>query len=55
MWGRDNMDNPDEINKGDLVYAVRKFLSDAYDYADEDEYNQIKHVMGVFLEYIEEL
>ena len=49
------MDNPGEINKGDIVYAVRKFLNDAYDYADDGEYKQIKHVMGVFLEYIEEL
>lgn len=47
--------NPGEINKGDIVYAVRKFLNDAYDYADDGEYKQIKHVMGTFLEYIEEL
>ena len=47
--------NPGEINKGDIVYAVRKFLNDAYDYADDEEYKQIKHVMDVFLEYIEEL
>jgi hypothetical protein len=55
MVGREYDDNPGEINKGDIVYAVRKFLNDAYDYADEGEYKQIKHVMGVFLEYIEEL
>jgi hypothetical protein len=58
MVGRRNdmgENNPGELNKGDIVYAVRKFLNDAYDYADEEEYKQIKHVMGVFLEYIEEL
>ena len=44
-----------ELNKGDIVYAVRKFLNDAHDYADEEEYKQIKHVMHTFLEYIEEL
>jgi hypothetical protein len=47
--------NPGEINKGDIVYAVRKFLNDAHDYADDEEYKQIKHVMHTFLEYIEEL
>ena len=47
--------NPGEINKGDIVYAVRKFLNDADAYAEHNEYKQIKHVMGVFLEYIEEL
>jgi len=47
--------NPGEINKGDIVYAVRKFLNDAHDYADDEECKQIKHVMHTFLEYIEEL
>ena len=53
--GRGYDGNPGELNKGDIVYAVRKFLNDAYDYAGEEEYKQIKHVMGTFLEYIEEL
>jgi hypothetical protein len=48
-------DNPGELNKGDIVYAVGKFLNDAYDYADYGEYQNIKHVMYTFLEYIEEL
>ena len=44
-----------ELNKGDIVYAVRKFLNDADAYAEHGEYKQIKHVMNTFLEYIEEL
>jgi hypothetical protein len=52
---REYDDNPGELNKGDIVYAIRKFLNDADAYAEHDEYKQIKHVMGVFLEYIEEL
>jgi hypothetical protein len=55
MVGRGYDDNSGEFSRGDVVYAVRKFLNDAYDYADDEEYKQIKHVMGVFLEYIEEL
>ena len=55
MVGREYDDNPGELNKGDIVYAVRKFLNDAHDYAGDGEYKQIKHVMGTFLEYIEEL
>lgn len=55
MVGRGYDNNPGEINKGDIVYAVRKFLNDADAYAEHDEYNQIKHVMDTFLEYIEEL
>jgi len=61
MTGREYDDNSGygeyshELNKGDVVYAVRKFLNDAHDYADEEEYKQIKHVMHTFLEYIEEL
>lgn len=47
--------NPGEFSRGDVVYAVRKFLNDAHDYADDEEYKQIKHVMHTFLEYIEEL
>ena len=61
MTGREYDDNSGygdeshELNKGDIVYAVRKFLNDAHDYADDEEYQQIKHVMYTFLEYIEEL
>lgn len=61
MTGREYDDNSGygneshELNKGDIVYAVRKFLNDAYIYADDGEYKQIKHVMDTFLEYIEEL
>ncbi len=55
MTGREYGDDPGELNKGDIVYAVRKFLNDAHDYADDEEYQQIKHVMHTFLEYIEEL
>ena len=61
MTGREYDDNSGygneshELNKGDIVYAVRKFLNDAHDYADDEEYKQIKHVMHMFLEYIEEL
>jgi hypothetical protein len=53
--GREYGNDPGELNKGDIVYAVRKFLNDAHDYADDEEYQQIKHVMYTFLEYIEEL
>jgi hypothetical protein len=59
MWGRDNdVDNPDqygELNKADIEYAVRKFLNDAHDYANTDEYKRIKGVMTTFMEYVEEL
>jgi len=55
MVGREYDDNSGEFSRGDVVYAVRKFLNDAHDYADDEEYKQIKHVMGVFLEYIEDL
>jgi len=59
MWGRDNdVDNPDqygELNKGDIAYAVRKFLNDAHDYAEHEEYVEIKRVMATFMEYVEEL
>ena len=53
MWGRDN--NPGEINKGDIAYAVKRFLNDAHDYAEHDEYMEIKRVMTTFMEYVEEL
>jgi hypothetical protein len=56
MWGRNN--NPDEyggLNKADIAYAVRKFLNDAHDYAEHDEYMEIKRVMTTFMEYVEEL
>ena len=58
MVGRRNdtgENNPGELNKGDIVYAVRKFLNDAYDYGEDGEYQNIKHVMYTFLEYIEDL
>jgi hypothetical protein len=61
MTGREYDDNSGygneshELNKGDIVYAVRKFLNDADAYAEHGEYKQIKHVMNTFLEYIEEL
>jgi len=47
--------NPGELNKGDIVHAVRKFLNDAHDYAEDEEYEEIKRVMHTFLDYIEEL
>ena len=62
MWRRDNdmeeNNNPDqygELNKADIGYAVRKFLNDASDYAEYEEYNNIKRVMTTFMEYVEEL
>ena len=61
MTGREYGDNSGygeyshELNKGDIVYAVKKFLNDAYDYGEDEEYKQIKHVMHTFLEDIEEL
>jgi len=56
MWGRNNMvNNPGEINKGDIAYAVKRFLNDAHDYAEHEEYVEIKRVMTVFMEYVEEL
>ncbi len=53
MWRRNNMvNNPGEINKADIEYAVRKFLHDAHDYANTDEYKRIKGVMTLmFLFY----
>ena len=56
MWGRNN--NPDQyggLNKADIEYAVRKFLNDAHDYAEHNEYMEIKRVMATFMEYVEEL
>jgi hypothetical protein len=62
MWGRDNdvgrNNNPDEygeLNKADIGYAVRKFLNDASDYAEHEEYVEIKRIMNVFMEYVEDL
>ena len=56
MWGRNKRsDNPGELNKADIEYAVRKFLNDASDYAEHREYNNIKRVMTTFMEYVEEL
>jgi hypothetical protein len=56
MWGRNKRsDNPGELNKADIEYAVRKFLHDAHDYANTEEYKRIKGVMTPFMEYVEEL
>ena len=62
MWGRDNdveeNNNPDQywgLNKADIEYAVRKFLNDAHDYAEYNEYTEIKRVMATFMDYVEEL
>ena len=56
MWGRNKRsDNPDELNKADIEYAVKRFLNDASDYANTDEYKRIKGVMTTFMEYVEEL
>ena len=59
MWGRDNdVDNPDEyggLNKADIGYAVKRFLNDAHDYAEHNEYTEIKRVMTTFMEYVEDL
>jgi len=49
------VNNPGEINKGDIAYAVKRFLNDASDYANTDEYKRIKGVMTTFMEYVEEL
>ena len=49
------MNNPGELNKADIEYAVRRFLNDASDYANTDEYKRIKCVMTTFMEYVEEL
>ena len=53
--GRGYDDNPGELNKGDIAYAVKRFLNDASDYAEYGEYNDIKRVMTTFMEYVEEL
>ena len=62
MRGRDNdvgrNNNPveyGELNKADIGYAVKRFLNDAHDYAEHEEYVEIKHVMTTFMEYVEEL
>jgi hypothetical protein len=38
MWRRGNMgnmmNNPGELNKADIEYAVKRFLNDASDYAN---------------------
>jgi hypothetical protein len=53
--GREYDDNPGEINKGDIAYAVKRFLNDAHDYAEHNEYKEIKRVMATFMDYVEEL
>ena len=59
MWRRGNMgnmmNNPGELNKADIEYAVKRFLNDASDYANTDEYKRIKGVMTTFMEYVEKL
>ena len=56
IWGRGNMmNNPGELNKADIEYAVRKFPYDAHDYVNTEEYKRIKGVMTTFMEYVEEL
>ena len=46
---------PGELNKGDIAYAVKRFLTDAHQYAQHEEYQQIKRVMATFMDYVEEL
>ena len=53
--GREYDDNPGELNKGDIAYAVKRFLNDAYDYAEYNEYTEIKRVMATFMDYVEGL
>ena len=62
MWGGDNdveeNNNPDQyggLNKGDIAYAVKRFLNDAHDYAEHNEYTEIKRVMATFMDYVEGL
>ena len=43
------------LNKADIEFAVRKFLNDASDYAEKEEYKEIKRVMATFMDYVEEL
>ena len=44
-----------ELNKADIEYAVKRFLNDAHDYAEHEEYVEIKRIMSVFMEYVEDL
>ena len=53
--GREYDDNPGELNKGDIAYAVKRFLNDAHDYAEHNEYTEIKRVMATFMDYVEGL
>jgi len=46
---------PGELNKGDIAYAVKRFLTDAHQYAQHEEYQQIRRVMATFMDYVEEL
>jgi len=45
----------EELNKGDIAYAVKRFLNDAHDYAEHEEYQQIRRVMATFMDYVEGL
>ena len=53
--GREYDDNPGELNKGDIAYAVKRFVHDAHQYAKHEEYTEIKRVMATFMDYVEEL
>ena len=44
----------EELNKGDIAYAVKRFLTDAHQYAKHEEYQQIKRVMTTFMDYVED-
>jgi hypothetical protein len=37
-----------ELNKADIGYAVKRFLNDAHDYAEHEEYVEIKRIMNPF-------
>lgn len=49
--GREYDDNPGELNKGDIAYAVKRFVHDAHQYAKHEEYtgNQTRddHIYGL--------
>ena len=53
--GREYDNNPGKLNKGDIAYAVKRFLTDAHQYVQHEEYQQIKRVMTTFMDYVEEL
>lgn len=53
--GRQYDGDSGELNKGDIAYAVKRFLNDAHQYAKHEEYTEIKRVMAIFIDYVEEL